>query len=96
MGKCERITGATNLSSLNATSKERLAQFGLSLNNPVNLTLLTSTIGSPAARAARFPVKRRRATNATGAHAAPARPDVARRAASEWIPKSLPHAQVSR
>ncbi|MGA3234781.1 MAG: TonB-dependent receptor [Bryobacteraceae bacterium] len=45
---------ADNLENLNAISSQRLASFGLSLNNPANLTLLTSALDSPAVVAAGF------------------------------------------
>ncbi|MGH9664200.1 MAG: hypothetical protein ACRD9L_07240, partial [Bryobacteraceae bacterium] len=45
---------ANGLVNLNALTPERIAQFGLNINNPGDLNLLTSKLNSPAAQAAGF------------------------------------------
>ena len=45
---------ANGLGNLNALTPQRIAQFGLNINNPTDLALLTSKLSSPAAIAAGF------------------------------------------
>lgn len=48
------LVGTNGLVNLNAISDARLAQFGLDRNNPADVLLLTSTIGSPLAASRNF------------------------------------------